>query len=377
VKVNAAVLVASGVERPYADSRPLQVQELELDPPGRGEILVRIGAAGLCHSDLSVINGSRPRPLPMVLGHEAAGEVVEVGPADDIRAAEFEVGDHVVLAFVPACGACRMCLAGRPALCEPGAVANRAGTLLSGEKRWRGGENHHLGVSAFAEYAVVSSKSAVKVDPSLPLELAALFGCAVLTGAGAAFHSAEIKPGETVAVFGLGGVGMAAMLAARAAGASQIVAVDIVDTKLALAARLGANHTVRGGPDAVTEVRDLTHGGADKVIDTTGSEHVLAQAYHATRIGGTTVTVGLPHPDRQLVLPALSLVAEERTLRGSYLGSSVPRRDIPRFIRLYQAGLLPVAELVSGRLRLDQVNEGFDQLAGGEAVRQVIVPTGS
>jgi Zn-dependent alcohol dehydrogenase len=372
MKVNAAVLGASGVERPYADSRPLQIRELELDPPGRGEILVRIGAAGLCHSDLSVINGSRPRPLPMVLGHEAAGEVVEVGPD-----AEFAVGDHVVLAFVPACGACGMCLAGRPALCEPGAVANRAGTLLSGEKRWRGGENHHLGVSAFAEYAVVSSKSAVKVDPSLPFELAALFGCAVLTGAGAAFHSAEIKPGETVAVFGLGGVGMAAMLAAQAAGASQVVAVDIIDTKRALAAQLGANQVVRGGPDAVKEVRDLTHGGADKVIDTTGSEHVLAQAYHATRIGGTTVTVGLPHPDRQLVLPALSLVAEERTLRGSYLGSSVPRRDIPRFIRLYQAGLLPVAELVSGRLRLDQVNEGFDQLAGGEAVRQVIVATGS
>lgn len=372
MKVNAAVLVETGGEQPYERARPLRVTELELDPPGRGELLIRIGAAGLCHSDLSVINGSRPRPLPMVLGHEAAGEVVEVGPD-----AEFSVGDHVVLAFVPACGACRMCLAGRPALCEPGAVANRNGTLLSGSRRWRaadGGQpHHHLGVSAFAEYAVVSGKSAVRVDPTLPFGIAALFGCAVLTGAGAAFHSAEVKPGEKVAVFGLGGVGLAALLAAKAAGASSIVAVDVVPAKRDLALRLGAAHAVEGGPDAVEAVRELTGGGADKVIDTTGSEHVLAQAYHATRIGGTTVTVGLPHPDRQLVIPALSLVAEERTLRGSYLGSSVPRRDIPRFIELYQAGLLPVQELLSGELRLDEVNAGFDRLASGEAVRQVIL----
>ncbi len=371
--VRAAVLTELARPAPYAESRPLEVRELDLDPPGPGELLVRLRATGLCHSDLSVINGSRPRPLPMVLGHEAAGQVVEVGPGGS----DFAAGDHVVLSFVPACGSCRRCVAGRPALCEPGAVANRGGTLLSGTSRWLAPDgtrpHHHLGVSGFAEHAVVSAASAIRVDDDLPFEIAALFGCAVLTGAGAAFYSARVVPGESVAVFGLGGVGLAALLAARAAGAAAIVAVDVVEHKRALAVELGATHSVPGGPDAVEAVRELTGGGADKVIDTTGSEKVLAQAYAATTTGGTTVTVGLPHPDRQLVLPALSLVAEERTLRGSYLGSSVPRRDVPRFVDLYRAGRLPVDRLLSGRLTLDEVNTGFDQLASGDAIRQVVL----
>jgi alcohol dehydrogenase len=370
--VRAAVLTALNQPTPYAESRPIEIQDLVLDPPGPGEMLIRVGATGLCHSDLSVINGSRPRPLPMVLGHEAAGEVVELGPGTS----DFAVGDHVVMSFVPACGSCRRCVAGRQALCEPGAAANKAGTLLTGHRRWRAADgsrpHHHLGVSGFAEYAVVSTTSATKVDADLPYEIAALFGCAVLTGAGAVFHSARVVPGDRVAVFGLGGVGLAALLAVKAAGASTIVAVDVVPHKRELARLLGATHDVAGGPDAVEAVRDLTGGGADKVIDSTGSEHVLAQAYAATAAGGTTVTVGLPHPDRRLVLPALSLVAEERTLKGSYLGSSVPRRDIPRFIALYRSGQLPVAELLSGTLTLDDLNAGFDQLASGEAIRQVV-----
>ncbi|RJQ80763.1 alcohol dehydrogenase [Pseudonocardiaceae bacterium YIM PH 21723] len=365
MKVNAAVLHELGRPAPYADSKPLVVSALELDDPGPGELLIKVGAAGLCHSDLSVINGSRPRPMPMVLGHEAAGEVVAVGQGAD----EFAVGDHVVLAFVPACGQCARCVSGRPALCEPGALANKAGALLGGGRRWADGHQHHLGVSAFAEHTVVSAKSAIKVDRSLPFEIAALFGCAVLTGAGAAFYSAQVQPGDSVAVFGLGGVGLAALLAVKAAGASKIVAVDVVADKLALAGRLGATHQVPGGPDVVDAVKEI---GVEKVIDTTGSAEVLAQAYAATAPGGTTVTVGLPHPDRQLTIPALSLVAEERTLKGSYLGSSVPRRDIPRFIELYKAGQLPVDALLSGRLTLDEVNLGFDRLASGEAIRQVI-----
>ncbi|GAA2816107.1 zinc-dependent alcohol dehydrogenase family protein [Crossiella cryophila] len=371
-RVRAAVLREIGAAGPYAESQPLQVVELGLDGPGPGELLVRVRAAGLCHSDLSVINGSRPRPVPMVLGHEAAGEIVEVGP----ETSGFAPGDHIVLSFVPACGYCPRCLGGRPALCEPGAVANRGGHLLSGARRWRdaGGEQpfHHLGVSAFAEYTVVSARSAVLVPKELPFETAALFGCAVLTGAGAAIHSARIEPGERVAVFGLGGVGLAAVLGALVAGAGQLVAVDLVEGKRSLAAELGASDTVVGGPDAVAAVRELTGGGADKVIDTTGSVRVLEQAYAATRAGGTTVTVGLPHPDHQLTLPALSLVAEERTLRGSYLGSSVPGRDIPRFIALHAAGRLPVHRLLSHRLTLDEINTGFDRLACGEAVRQVV-----
>lgn len=344
---------------------------MAVDPPGPGELLVKVGAAGLCHSDLSVINGSRIRPLPMALGHEAAGEVVAVG-----EGAEFAVGDHVVLAFVPACGSCERCVGGRPALCGPGAKANGAGTLLGGGMRFTAEDGsrpfHHLGVSAFSEYTVVSSKSAVKVDPELPYEIAALFGCAVLTGAGAAFYSADVKPGDSVAVFGLGGVGLAALLAARAAGAAEIVAVDVVGSKRELALKLGATRTVEGGPEAVDGVRELTGGGAEKVIDTTGVVPVLEQAYAATRPGGTTVTVGLPAPGVPVSLPALSLVAEERTLKGSYLGSSVPRRDVPRFIDLYRAGNLPVDGLLSHRLGLDEINAGFDRLHGGEAVRQVV-----
>ncbi|MFL5827490.1 MAG: zinc-dependent alcohol dehydrogenase family protein [Thermoleophilaceae bacterium] len=373
MKVRGAVLRQMGLPAPYAESRPLEVADVELDPPGEGELLVRVGAAGLCHSDLSVIDGSRPRVMPMLLGHEAAGEVVEAGPGTH----GFSEGDHVVLAFVPTCGECGPCRAGRPALCEPGARANTAGTLLSGEHRLHGADgellNHHLGVSCFADHMVVSERSAVRVDPGLPFDVAALFGCAVLTGVGAAVNSAQVAVGDRVAVFGLGGVGLAALLGARVAGAAELIAVDVVPEKLSLAAELGATHTVLAGEDAVEEIRELTGGGAEKAIETVGSERVLAEAYAATRRGGTTVSVGLPHPDRMLSIPAVSLVAEERTLRGSYLGSCVPERDLPRFIEMYREGRLPVDRLLTHRISLDEVNEGFDRLARGEAVRQAIV----
>jgi alcohol dehydrogenase len=373
VKVRGAVLREMALPAPYAESRPLEIADLELDGPGAGEVLVRVRAAGLCHSDLSVIDGSRPRVMPMVLGHEAAGEVVEVGP----EASGLAPGDHVVLTFVPSCGACGPCLAGRAALCEPGAAANAAGTLLSGRRRWHGryGEplHHHLGVSAFADHVVVSARSAVRVPADLPFDVAALFGCAVLTGVGAVLHSARVSPGDSVAVFGLGGVGLAALLGARVAGAGTIVAVDVVADKLERARALGATHAVAGGSQAVEAVREATGGGATHVIETVGNARVLADAYAATRRGGTTVTVGLPHPDQLLSLPAVSLVAEEKTLRGSYLGSSVPARDIPRFVELHRAGRLPVERLLTHRLGLDELNRGFDRLARGEGVRQSVV----
>jgi alcohol dehydrogenase len=369
VKVRGAVLTEMGRPAPYAQSRPIDVVELDLAAPGAGELLVRVGAAGLCHSDLSVIDGSRPRVMPMVLGHEAAGEVVEIGPG--VR--DLAAGDHVVLSFVPTCGDCEPCRAGRAALCEPGAAANTAGTLLSGERRWSGAHHHHLGVSAFAEHVVVSQHSAVKVDPELPYEIAALFGCAVLTGVGAVLHSAHVQPGDSVAVFGLGGVGLAALLGAKVAGAGTLVAVDVVAEKLELATELGATHAVAGGPLALEEVREVTGGGAMHVIETVGSAAVLGEAYKATRRGGTTVTVGLPHPEQMLSIPAVSLVAEERTLRGSYLGSSVPSRDIPKFIELYRDGRLPIDRLLTHRLGLEELNEGFDRLARGEGVRQAVV----
>ena len=373
MKTRAAVLTQMGLPRPYAQSRPLQIRELELASPGPGEMRVRVTAAGLCHSDLSVIEGVRPRPMPMVLGHEAAGIVEELGPGTTA----FTPGDQVVFSFVPMCGACLPCAEGRPALCEPGAAANTAGTLLSGGRRWcdvpETPINHHLGVSGFAEHTVVSVRSAVKIDSSLPPEIAALFGCAVMTGTGAVFNTARVPPGASVAVFGLGGVGLAAVLGAAAAGAMPIVVVDTLADKLELALNLGATHAVLAGDTAVAAIRDITRGGADFVFESVGNEAVLAQTYAATRRGGTTVATGLPHPSRMFSVPAVSLVAEERVVRGSYMGSAVPLRDLPRFVALYQAGKLPVDRLLTHRLTLDQVNEGFDRLADGHAVRQVIV----
>jgi alcohol dehydrogenase len=373
VKVRGAVLRGMGLPRPYVKSRPLEIVEMDLAPPGPGELLVRVRAAGLCHSDLSVIDGSRPRVMPLVLGHEAAGEVVEKGP----DAGGFEPGDHVVLAFVPSCGSCLACRSGRPALCGPGAAANTAGSLLSGGRRFSDGGaeqlHHHLGVSAFADHVVVSARSAVRVDPDLPFEVAALFGCAVLTGVGAVVNTARVAPGDRVAVFGLGGVGLAALLGARVAGAQTLVAVDVAEAKLGLALELGATHTVPAGENAVEAVKAATEGGPDHAIETVGNERVLADAYAATRPGGTTVAVGLPHPDRMLSIPAVTLVTEERTLRGSYLGSCVPERDLPRFIALHRAGRLPVERLLTHRISLDDINEGFDRLASGEAVRQAVL----
>ncbi len=372
MRVRAAVLREAGLPPPYERSRPLEVVELDLDPPGPDELLVRVGAAGLCHSDLSVIDGSRPRPLPIVLGHEAAGEVIELGAG--VRG--LRRGDHVVLTFVPACGACVPCRSGRPALCEPGATANTSGELLTGGRRWRAGDerlHHHLGVSAFADHVVVASASAVAVDDDLPFELAALFGCAVLTGVGAVTNAGGVAAGDRVAIFGLGGVGLAALLGAVHAGAGEVIGVDRVPAKLALARELGATATIDAAQSPVEAIRDLTGGGAEVVVETVGDERALAQAYLATRRGGTTVTVGLPHPDRLLAIPALSLAAEERTLRGSYLGSSVPRRDIPRLVALHREGRLPVERLLTHRLALDDLNAGFDRLAHGEAVRQAVV----
>ena len=369
----AAVLTQMGLPRPYAHSRPLRIREIDLLPPGPGEMLVRVTAAGLCHSDLSVIDGSRPRPMPMVLGHEAAGIVETLGPGT----AGFTPGDQVVFAFVPSCGACLPCAEGRPALCEPGAAANGAGTLLGGGRRWcdspEGRTYHHLGVSGFAARTVVSVRSAVAIDATLPPEIAALFGCAVMTGAGAVINTARVPPGASVVVFGLGGVGLAAVLGAVACGANPIVVVDTLSDKLELALSLGATHAVRAGENAVAEIRAVTRGGADFAFESVGSEVVLAQAYAATRRGGMTVATGLPHPSRQFSVPAVSLVAEERTVRGSYMGSAVPLRDLPRFVALYRAGKLAVDRLLTHRLTLDQVNEGFDRLADGAAVRQVIV----
>jgi alcohol dehydrogenase len=372
MKIRAAVLNKMGASAPFAASRPLSIESLELDAPGHGEVLVRIGAAGLCHSDLSVINGDRPRPLPMALGHEAAGVVEDVGVGVD----DLKRGDHVVMVFVPSCGHCLPCAEGRPALCEPGAAANTAGTLLSGARRLRrNGEtvNHHLGCSAFADFATVSRRSLVKIDPELPFKEAALFGCAVLTGVGAVLNTAKVTPGSSVAVIGLGGVGLASLLGASLAGAREIVAIDLADDKLALARELGATDTVNArDPDAVEQVKELTKGGVDFAFEMAGSVRAMELAYKITRRGGTTVTAGLPPPTHTIPIPQVNLVGEERTIKGSYIGTCVPVRDLPRYVALYRRGRLPVDRLMTGTLPLDQINHGFDLLHEGKAVRQVI-----
>ncbi len=373
MKIRAAVLEAMGLPAPYAESRPLKILEVELDPPGPGEVLVRVQAAGLCHSDLSVINGDRPRPLPMVIGHESAGEVLACGPG----VTGLVAGDRVVMVFMPSCGGCLPCAEGRPALCEPGAASNGAGVLLSGGRRLRlNGQyiNHHVGVSCFAEQCVVSQRSCVKVDADLTPAEAALFGCAVLTGVGAVINTARLSAGSTVAVLGLGGVGFSALLAAAASGARELVAIDLSDTKLALARELGATATVNASsPDAAEQVRALTKGGVDYAFEMAGAIPAMELAWKITRRGGSTVSAGLPHPDRRFALPPVQLVAEERTLRGSYIGSAVPARDIPRYIDMYRRGQLPVNRLMGEQLTLDGINRGLDRLATGQAMRDVVL----
>ena len=373
MKSRAAVLHTVGAPQPYAQSQPLRVEEIEIAPPGPGEVLVRVRAAGLCHSDLSVINGDRPRPVPMALGHEAAGEVVECGPL----VIDLDPGDHVVMVFVPSCGHCVPCMEGRPALCEPGAASNAAGSLLGGGRRLSmGGKsvNHHMGVSAFADYAVVSRRSLVKIDPTLAFDEAALFGCAVLTGVGAVVNTAKMTPGTSAAVVGLGGVGMNSILAASLSGARVVVAIDLFDDKLELARSLGATHAVNArATDVIEQVREASGGGVDFAFEMAGSVQAMELAYRVTRRGGTTITAGLPHPEHRWPLQHVNLTAEERTVKGSYVGSCVPVRDIPRYIALYKQGRLPVDRLMSDHLKLEEINAGFDRLASGRVVRQVVM----
>lgn len=367
-KITAAILRQCGDQpRPYGDTRPLDVTSIDLAPPKAGELLIKIDAAGLCHSDLSVIHGDRPRPMPMALGHEATGTILSTGTAND---PDFKAGDRIVMAFLPACGSCVECASGRGYLCGAGTAANGSGTLLNGG--YRLSENgcdvhHHLGVSAFASHAVIDRRSAVKIPADVPPEVAALFGCAVLTGVGAVWNTAQVRPGESVLIFGLGGVGLAALLGAVAAGAVPVLAVDPVKEKRELALELGASQAI--SPDELSSLPKT-----DVVIETVGNANVLTQAYSAAARGGRVVTVGLPNPTQQLSIPAVSLVADAKTLMGSYMGSSIPSRDIPRYIDLWRAGRLPVEKLLSSVSPLSEINELMDKLADGHVVRQLVIP---
>ncbi|WP_105567003.1 alcohol dehydrogenase catalytic domain-containing protein [Microbacterium halophytorum] len=366
MQITGAVLEEVGRERPYAQTRPLTVGRLELAPPGPTEVLVRIEAAGVCHSDLSVVDGNRSRPTPMLLGHEAAGRVVATGAA----VTDLEEGARVTMAFLPRCEECEGCRTGGRLPCERGTASNNAGTLLNGSRLLsRGGEGvfHHLGVSGFATHAVVDRASVVPVGDDVPPEIAAVLGCAVLTGGGALLNAIERGDDESLVIVGLGGVGVSALLAAVAERKGPVIAVDALREKLDLALELGADEALT--PDEAAE-RGIR---ADHALECAGHPRAFETAFRATAPGGRTVTVGLPSPEALAEISPLTITAEARTIIGSYLGSAIPSRDIPRFAQWWREGRLPVEKLISRRIRIDDINEAMDELADGRAVRQVIL----
>lgn len=363
--ITGAVLRTMGTPGPYARTGPLSIEHLELDPPQQDEILVKVTASGICHSDLSVVNGSRPRPMPMLLGHETTGIVQALGPGVE----DLKVGQHVTLAFLPRCGKCANCLTGGRLPCTPGSKANQAGTLMNGGIRIHKGPEriyHHVGVSGFATYAVVDRRSAVPVPEELPSAIAAVLGCAVLTGGGAVLNAADPQDGQDVMVVGLGGVGMSALLAAAALGRGRVIGVDRNKDKFNDALGMGAT-------DVYTVDEALSKGiKAPIVIEAAGAPGVLDQAFELTDIGGKTITVGFPDPSVRASLPSSIITGEARTVIGSYLGSAVPAQDIPRYARLWLDGKLPVEKLISNHIRLDDINEAMDDLDRGQALRQII-----
>ena len=364
MQIQAAVLEQQENQRPYAKHRPLTLREVQLQEPGPGEVLVRITAAGLCHSDLSVIDGNRPRPVPMVLGHESSGIIEQVGPG-----VELALGQQVISVFLPRCENCAACATGGKLPCTAGTEANTAGTLLTGARRLvMDGQpvHHHLGVSAFANYAVMDARSLVAVGNDVPPEVAAVLGCAVLTGGGALRNAAGASGSEDVAIVGLGGVGMAALLVAvgqRTTG--KILAIDANEDKLAVALELGA--------DAACTPQEVAGRSAEIAIEAAGHPRAFETALAATAVGGTLVTVGLPAPGAMSAIEPLSLTAGARTIIGSYMGSALPAKDIPYYEGLWRAGRLPVQKLVRTR-PMEQINEALDELAEGRSVRQVLLP---
>jgi len=372
IQLQAAVLETCTTDRPFSESRPLTLQTIDAEPPGPGEVLVRIGAVSLCRSDLSVITGVRAWPMPIVPGHEASGIVEEVGSPDS----SFAPGDQVVLVYQPQCGTCPCCVAGDGHLCAPGLAANRAGALLTGGPRLKlNGEtiHHHMGLSAFAERAVVSEQSLVKVDNDLPADIAALFGCAALCGAGSVINTGHVRPGETVAIAGIGGVGSSAILGAVLAGASRIIAIDPDPQKRERALDLGATDAVDAGPEAAAEVVELT-GGVDCALESAGVLEAFETAYASAKRGGRVVTLGLVSPKTPFQLDVAAHVTGAKALTGSYMGSCNAPLDIPKFVGLYKSGRFPVDELITRRMALSDINLALDNMADSRELRQVLAP---
>ena len=354
-------------------NKPVVVEEIAVDAPGRGEVLVKLGACGVCHSDLSAINGTIALPLPLVLGHEGAGTVEEVGEG----VSDFAKGDHVVFSFIYMCGKCRFCLAGRPVLClEQGKALT---TPLAGKHRTHdaGGKplNIFSGCGAMAEYATVSAENLIRIDPKIPLDCAALVGCGVTTGVGAVFNTAKVQPGSSVAVFGCGGVGLSVIQGARIAGAEKIIALDSLPEKLEMAKRFGATDTMlaKKDEDPTKNLKKLTGGGPDYAFECVGSGELAGTAYKAIRRGGLAVVVGVAKPSDSTSLRTMTLPFEEKTITGSYFGSCVPRVDFPRMLALYLAGQLKLEELITRRYSIAEAPQAFADLESGRNARGVIV----
>lgn len=376
MRMTAAVLYELGLPAPYAESKPFTIREVDLDGPGDDEVLVEIRAAGLCHSDLSIVAGMRKRSLPTVGGHEGAGIVREVGRS----VKTLRPGDHVVMTVGAGCGHCRPCHDGRSALCDDIVTSRVQGLLPNGARRLHQGDTpmfHFSGVSSFAEYAVTVPETLVKIDDSIPLDVAAMFGCAVVTGVGAVFNAANVRPGQNVAVFGLGGVGLNTVMAAKISGASQIIGIDIVEDKFALARELGCTATLSArDPDLVEQVKDLTDGGVDFAFDITGVKSAISAAVAMTRKAGEVVCVGLGSATELYEYNHAALVLNETVIRGSLMGSGVAARDIPRYLKLYQEGRLPVDRLKSDAIGFDGLNDSLDLLGRGAVLRQILQPHG-
>lgn len=346
-------------------------EEFTLDPPKAGELLIKMKATGVCRSDLSVINGTIPIPLPCVIGHEGAGVVEELGEG----VTQFEVGDHVVLSFVPFCGECNDCHSYRPNLCTVGDTAG--GKLIDGTSRVRrNGEEMDVMtlLGCMAEYVVCATVCAVKIDKSIPLDKAALVGCGVMTGVGAAINTAKVEPGSSVAVFGCGGVGLSVIQGARLAGAGQIIAVDLSDNKLEMAKNFGATHTINGGSeDAVMAIHELTGGGADYAFEAVGIPALMEQAYAAVRRRGTAVVVGVGKMTENMELNALLVSLQGKILMGSMYGDANPPVDFPKLLKLYQSGKLNLDDMVSSTYSIDDADKAFADLENNVNARGVIV----
>jgi S-(hydroxymethyl)glutathione dehydrogenase/alcohol dehydrogenase len=366
MRIQAALLAAV--------NQPFQIESLDLQAPHAGEVLVRVGACGVCHSDYHLVTGATKHPLPVVPGHEGAGVVEAVG--EDVTG--IQPGDHVILNWAPHCGRCFYCLRGKPNLCETFIGPVWRGVMLDGTPRlsWRDAPVYHFcALAAFAEYVVIPQASCVVIRRDVPLTVAALVGCAVTTGFGAVQYTAQVQVGDRVAVFGCGGVGLSIVMSARLAGAQQIIAIDRVQSKLELARRFGATHTVHAdGADVVGVVRQMTDGrGADVAFEAVGAPQLQVDCVRAARPGGKAVFVGLSPVGSVTPLSGAAIARQEKVVLGSYYGSASTARDFPLLLDLYAAGKLELDALVSRTYRLAEVNQAFEAMLGGDVARGVVV----